>query len=85
VKILDEAFFYTGITVANLISLYNPEVLVIGGGVSFIGDLFFTKVKETAKKSCLSFLYDACEIMPSGLGEKTGVMGALAVAKISSM
>jgi len=82
-KILDEAFFYTGITVANLISLYNPEVLVIGGGVSFIGDLFFRKVKETAKKNCLSFLYDACEIMPSGLGENTGVMGALAVAKIS--
>lgn len=82
-RILDEAFFYTGITVANLISLYNPEVLVIGGGVSFIGDLFFRKVKETAKRSCLIFLYDACEIMPSGLGEKTGVMGALAVAKIS--
>lgn len=82
-RILDEAFFYAGITVANLISLYNPEVLVIGGGVSFIGDLFFRKVRETAKESCLSFLYDACEIMPSGLGENTGVMGALAVAKIS--
>lgn len=83
IRILDEAFFYAGITAANLISLYNPEVLVIGGGVSLIGEVFFSKVKESAKRHCLSFLYDACEILPSGLGKNTGVMGALAVAKFN--
>lgn len=80
-KILREAFNYVGITAANLITLYNPQVVVIGGGVSAIGDFFFDAVRESAEKSCLQFLYEGCRILPSALGQDTGVKGALAVAK----
>lgn len=80
-KILLDAFMYTGIACANLISLYNPQVLVLGGGVSSIGEFFFDEVRKSAKKSCLDFLFDACEILPSALGKDTGLKGALAVAK----
>lgn len=83
-KILQEAFMYIGVACANLISLYNPEVLVLGGGVTSIGDYFFNAVRESAKKSCLDFLYDACEITPSDLGKDTGLKGALAVAKMGA-
>lgn len=79
--ILYEAFDYLGIAVANLISIFDPEMIVIGGGVSAIGELFFTRVKASAKQSCLDFLFDPVEILPSSLGQETGVMGALAVAK----
>lgn len=80
-EILREAFTYIGVACANLITLYNPQVLVLGGGVSTIGEYFFSIVKESAKRSCLDFLFDACEIMPSGLGKDTGLKGALAVAR----
>jgi len=79
--ILYEAFDYLGIAVANLITIFDPEMIVIGGGVSAIGELFFKRVKESAKRSCLGFLFDPVEILPSSLGQDTGVMGALAVAK----
>ena len=81
-EILLEAFTYIGIACANLITLYNPEVLVLGGGVSSIGDFFFDTVRESARRNCLDFLFDACEILPSGLGKDTGLKGALAVAKM---
>lgn len=81
-EILEEAFMYIGVACANLITLYNPRVLVLGGGVSSIGDFFFTSVIESAKRNCLDFLFDACEILPSGLGKDTGLKGALAVAKM---
>ncbi len=81
-EILLQAFTYIGIACANLITLYNPEVLVLGGGVSSIGDLFFDTVIASARRNCLDFLFDACEILPSGLGKDTGLKGALAVAKM---
>ena len=82
-EILYEAFDYMGIAVANLITIFDPEMVVIGGGVSSIGDLFFDRVKASAKKSCLDFIFDPVEIMPSSLGQDTGVFGALAIAKNS--
>ncbi|HCW74200.1 MAG TPA: hypothetical protein DHM90_10865 [Clostridiaceae bacterium] len=81
-EILKDAFSYIGVACANLITLYNPEVLVLGGGVSSIGDFFFDSVRASAKRNCLDFLFDACEILPSGLGKDTGLKGALAVAKM---
>lgn len=80
-RILTEAFTYVGIVAANLITLYNPQLVVIGGGVSSIGDFFFQTVRESAEKSCLKFLFEGCEILPSALSQDTGVKGALAVAK----
>lgn len=80
-EILHEAFDYMGIAVANLITIFDPEMVVIGGGVSGIGNLFFDRVKASAKKSCLDFIFDPVEILPSSLGQDTGVFGALAIAK----
>jgi len=82
-EILHDAFDYMGIAVANLITIFDPEMVVIGGGVSSIGDLFFDRVKASAKKSCLDFIFDPVEIMASSLGQETGVFGALAIAKNS--
>jgi len=83
IEILHEAFDYMGIAVANLITIFDPEMVVIGGGVSSVGSLFFDRVKASAKKSCLDFIFDPVEIMPSSLGQETGVFGALAIAKSS--
>lgn len=80
-EILHEAFDYMGVAVANLITIFDPEMVVIGGGVSSIGELFFDRVKASAKRSCLDFIFDPVEILPSSLGQDTGVFGALAIAK----
>ncbi|HBT19572.1 MAG TPA: glucokinase [Clostridiaceae bacterium] len=83
-EILDKAFAYMGIGVANLIVNFDPEVIVIGGGVSKIGDLFFAKVKESARTRCFDFMFDAVKIVPAELGQDAGVIGAIALALVES-
>lgn len=84
IKILDDAFMYMGIAIANLIVNFDVEVIVIGGGVTKIGDLFFDKVRESARSRSFDFMFDATKIVPSELGQETGVIGAIALALIES-
>lgn len=84
IEILENAFMYMGIGLANLIVNFDPEVIVIGGGVSKIGDLFFDKIKEEARKRSFDFMFDATRILPAELGQEAGVVGALALALIES-
>lgn len=84
IEILDTALEYMGIAIANLIVNFDPEMIVIGGGVTKIGDLFFDKVKESAKKRSFDFMFNSTKIVPSKLGQESGVIGALALAMIES-
>lgn len=79
-RILEEAYAYLGMTVSQVLTMLNPEVVILGGGVSFIGDDFLKRVKFHTKKHTLPLLYEACEIRLSSFKEKTGVLGAVAVA-----
>ncbi len=43
--VLDETGFYLGVWLAGMISLFDPEAIVIGGGVSHIGKPLFDKIE----------------------------------------
>jgi glucokinase len=79
-SILEDAFSYLGMTISQVLTLLNPEVVILGGGVSSIGDMFLEKVKSTAEQYTLPLLYNAAEIRLSSFKERTGVVGAVAVA-----
>lgn len=81
-EILEKAFEYLGIAVANLILTFDPDVIAIGGGVSRIGEDLFSAVRESARKRCFSFMYDTVRIVPTGLLQDTGVLGAIALALV---
>jgi glucokinase len=80
VDILDNSLTYLGICVANVVNSFDPEIVVIGGGVSKGGDIVFDKVKEVVQKRTLKPMRDLCKIVPAGLGTDAGVIGAVAVA-----
>ncbi|MFB0918919.1 MAG: ROK family protein [Clostridiaceae bacterium] len=84
IKILDDAFESLGIGIANLILIFDPDVIAIGGGVTRIGDMMFEKVRESARKRAFSFMVDKVKIVPSGLLQDTGVIGAVALAIVES-
>lgn len=78
--ILEKSFTYLGIGIANTIVSFDPEMIVIGGGVSKMGSIMFDKVREVVKERALKTMAESCRIAPAGLGEDTGVMGAVALA-----
>ncbi|MGL5245700.1 MAG: ROK family protein [Sarcina sp.] len=83
-EIIDTALNYLGIGVANAIATFDPDMVVIGGGVSKAGDIVFEKVQEVVNRRCFKAMSEHCKIVPAGLGTDAGVIGAVALALLES-
>ncbi len=77
--IWNDAVRYLGISVANIIQTFNPEMIVIGGGVSKAGDLLFKPLRKTAREYSWQRGYEACSIVPAQLGDNVGDLGAVSL------
>lgn len=82
--ILHRSLTYLGIGVANIINTFDPEMIVIGGGVSKGGQVVFQRVKEVVDERALKAMAEKCKIVPAGLGTDAGVIGAVALAIMES-
>jgi len=83
-EIVNTSLEYLGICVANLVTTFDPEVVIIGGGVSKTGEVLFGKVREVVNQRCFSSMADSCKIVPAALGTDAGVIGAVALAIMES-
>lgn len=79
-EILNTALVYLGITVGNVISNFDPEKVVLGGGVINGGEIVLETVKREVAARCLKPFVDNCSIEKAVLGGKAGVLGAAALA-----
>jgi glucokinase len=82
--IIDKCLNYLGICIANIVNTFDPEMVIIGGGVSKAGDIVFDKVKEVVNKRAFKAIAESCKIVPAGLGTDAGVIGAVALALLES-
>ncbi|QZY57302.1 ROK family protein [Crassaminicella profunda] len=82
--VLNKALNYLGICVANMITSFDPEMVIIGGGVSKGGNMVFEKVKEVVKTRCFKAMWESTKIVPAALGTDAGVKGAVALAIMES-
>lgn len=79
-EILDNALTYLGITAANIANIFDPDKIVIGGGVSNGGKIVFDKIEEEVNKRVLRNIRKNCTIEKAILGGRAGVLGAAALA-----
>ena len=82
--ILNEALSYLGITIANIANSFDPDKIVMGGGVSQAGNIVFEKIDYEMERRCLKTIYNNCKIEKAVLGGKAGVLGAAALAILES-
>lgn len=78
--ILNNALSYLGITVANVANTFDPDMIVIGGGVGGAGRMVFDKINEEMERRTLRTIYNNCKVEKAILGSKAGVLGAAALA-----
>ena len=78
--IIDNALNYLGIAIANSVAIFDPEIIIIGGGVSKIGDIVFDTVRKVVDKRCFKSMAASVKIVPAGLGTDAGVIVAVALA-----
>jgi glucokinase len=75
--IIENAGRNIGLGVATLLSLFNPERVIIGGGVSQLGALIFAPIRASAAKYvCDPAFLNGVDIVPAQLGGDVGLVGA---------
>ncbi len=78
--VINKALNYLGIFIANIMNVFDPEVIIIGGGVSKAGSMVFDKIREIASKRSFTTIYENTKIVPAKLGGDAGIIGAVALA-----
>jgi glucokinase-like ROK family protein len=79
-QIVSEAGTYLGIAVASLVNLFNPTVVVVGGGVSQMGDLLLEPIRQAVRERSLPSAARAVRISSALLGRRSSGMGAVTQA-----
>ena len=75
-EVVAETATYIGIAVANIISVYSPEVVAIGGGISAAGDTLLTPIIESVQTNTLEGLFEHTRVQLAALGNDAGYLGA---------
>jgi glucokinase len=65
-----------GVGISNAVNAFEPELIVIGGGLSQACDLFLDRAVEEAASRALPALYERVAISPARAGPAAGVIGA---------
>ncbi len=76
--IMRKAAEYVGVGIVNLIHLFNPALIVIGGGVSKAGPLLFEPIRQMVEARAMAVQRRAVRIVPAALGQDAGLLGAAA-------
>lgn len=71
--------YYLGVGLVNLINIFNPELILIGGGLSQMGQLLLAPAAEVVKERAIELPAKAVRIEIGRLGTDAGVLGAVAL------
>jgi glucokinase len=72
---------YLGVGFANLINIFNPELIITGGGLSNAGDILLQPAYEIAGRRAFKRAFSTVSFRRAGLGKNSGVVGAAAFAR----
>ena len=84
-QILIRAGGQLGIALAGLVNLFNPNMIVVGGSVPYIGDLFLEPVRDAVKKRSMRAAAKVVKITTALLGKRSVSMGAITQALTLSL
>jgi glucokinase len=78
-RLFDEAGLYLGIALSNYVNIFNPEMIVLGGGVTFgAGDLFIARAEDTMRQLARKEPLRYVRLERATLGDRSGPLGMIA-------
>ena len=79
-EIWDETTAILGSAVANILDVFNPDLVVLGGGVTRAGEQLLGPVREAGLRQSMPPARRVADVVLAALGDEVGVVGAAAVA-----
>jgi glucokinase len=76
-RVLDESCEALAVGLCNVIALLHPERVILGGGVSLMGPLFWDSLRAKVRERIFGPFASTVEIVPAALGEEVVVIGAV--------
>src|SRR5918998_1885124 len=81
-EIVRDTARYLGAGIANLLNTFNPDTVVVAGGVTQAGDALFEPLRAEVRRRAFKPAVEACRIVPGALPGTAGVVGAVATFKM---
>ena len=79
--VIFKAATYLGIGLVNMVNIFNPGMIIIGGGMSKMGDMLLNPVRRIVKERAFPISAQVVRIVTAQLGEDSGVLGAAIFAR----
>jgi glucokinase len=70
---------YLGLGLANLVTIFCPDTIALGGGMMRSADLFLPRALDVVRRTCTQVPAENTSIVLAGLGDETGLLGAARV------
>jgi glucokinase len=76
-RIVDDTCEGLALGISNVIALYHPQCIILGGGVSLMGPLFWNPLREKLTHYVFPPFAQGYELLPAALGHQVVVVGAV--------
>lgn len=73
--------YYLGVGITSVINLFDPEVVIVAGGISRAGNILFDPIEKTVTGRVIGRKFRNFKIVPPQLGDDAGILGAVHFAK----
>jgi glucokinase len=78
--VIGRAAYYLGIGMVNIVNIFNPELVIIGGGMVDLGEMIIGQGRKMVAERTFSISARAVHIVTAKLGNEAGIYGAAAFA-----
>lgn len=79
-EVISKVATYLGAGMANLVNIFDPEMIVVGGGLAKMGDLLLGPARQVVRERAFTLSAQAVRIVTARLGDDAGVLGAAVFA-----
>jgi glucokinase len=79
-RIMEKTGRYLGVSVASLVNIFNPEIVIFSGGVARAGRWLFEPIRREVALRAFPVPVKRVRIVPARLGDDAGVIGAAGIA-----
>jgi glucokinase len=84
-EVIERAGYFLGLALAGLLNVFNPDALILGGGLIGLGDRYLQPARRTARERAFpNVVADATIALAELGGERAGALGASALVPEST-